>query len=230
MMHGLLILVVLMAAAPAAAAEPPAEASVRDAIVTAVRARMGADADVQIDAVRLSDGWAAAQTQARPDPGAKIGQPMRFSLGATPDGAGAAVQWTGAAEARLRVRVAHLHTRRAVRRGATLSDEDVELVRHEIDGPLRAWPAEEAVGRSRALRDFDPGACLTRSSLAVVSLVTRGQEVRAIVRFGGIEAEARLVAADKGELGSVIRVVNPDSRRALKARVVGAGVVEVIHD
>jgi len=47
---------------------------------------------------------------------------------------------------------------------------------------------------------------------------------------GGIEAEARMVAADNGDKGSVIRVVNPESRRSIRARVVAAGVVEVIHD
>jgi flagella basal body P-ring formation protein FlgA len=63
-----------------------------------------------------------------------------------------------------------------------------------------------------------------------VPLVRAGQEVLGIARVGGIEAEARLVAADNGEVGSVIRVVNPQSRRPLKARVIRAGVVEVIHD
>lgn len=227
-MRALLLCLIALAAAPVGADEPAVDAAVRDAIVAAVRARMGEGVEVDIEALRLPPSWSSLAVQARPDPSAKLGGRLRFSLGTTPDRAGAAVKWTGSAEVELRVFVEHLHTRRAVPRGATLNDEDVELVRHEVEGALRAWPAAEAVGRSRALRDLAPGACLVRNSLATVPLVRAGQEVQAIARVGGIRAEARLVAADHGELGAVIRVVNPDSRRALKARIVGAGVVEVI--
>lgn len=229
-MRVLFLCLVVVAAAPVAADEPPEDAAVRNAIVAAVRARMGEDAEVEIDTLRLPAGWSHTDVQARPDPSARLGAAVRFSLGTTPDRPGAATAWTGAAEAHLRVVVEHLHTRHAVSRGATLGGEDVELVRHEVDGPLRAWPGTEAVGRSRALRDFAPGTCLARSSLAVVPLVRAGQDVRGMARIGGVEAEAMLVAGDPGDVGDVIRVVNPQSRRALKARIVGAGVVEVIHD
>ena len=45
-----------------------------------------------------------------------------------------------------------------------------------------------------------------------------------------VEAAATLVAAGSGSEGDVIRVVNRDSRRALRARVVAPGMGEILHD
>lgn len=229
-MRALLFGLIVVSTSGSGAQAPDADAMVREAIIEALRSRMGTDAEVVIERLRLPDGWPHGAVQARPDPGARLGRPMRFALGAAPDRTGAAVAWSGVAEADVHVQVPHLHTRRAVPRGATITEADVALVRHAVDGALRAWPAADAIGRSRALRDVGPDTCLVPASLAMAPLVRAGQEVQATARVGVIVAQARLVAADRGEIGSVIRVVNPRSRRTLKARVVGAGMVEVIHD
>ncbi len=42
-----------------------------------------------------------------------------------------------------------------------------------------------------------------------------------------MEVTATFVAADGGDAGDVIRVVNPDTKRYLRARVVKPGLVEV---
>lgn len=229
MMRALLCSLIVVSAGAAPSAQADADAPVRDAILAAVRARMGADADVAIDHLRVPAASAQGPVQARPDPGARLGRPMRFAL-RTATTVGPAVAWTATAEADLRVRVPHLHTRRVVSRGDTLDEADVAIVSHEVEGPLRAWPAAEAIGRSRVLRDLGPDACLAPASLAVLPLVSAGEEVRATARVGEVVAEGRLLAADRGDRGAVIRVVNPRSRRTMKARVVGAGTVEVIHD
>jgi flagella basal body P-ring formation protein FlgA len=54
---------------------------------------------------------------------------------------------------------------------------------------------------------------------------------RVAVRAGvqGVTAETQGVAAQSGEPGDIIRVVNPSSRRSVKARVVGPGKVEVVQ-
>jgi hypothetical protein len=39
-----------------------------------------------------------------------------------------------------------------------------------------------------------------------------------------------MVAADSGNPGSIIRVVNRDTRRALRARIISNEIVEIIHD
>jgi flagella basal body P-ring formation protein FlgA len=54
-------------------------------------------------------------------------------------------------------------------------------------------------------------------------------EVATIARVEGLEIRSRAVATQSGELGDVIWVVNPDSRKRLRARVVGPGLVEVGH-
>ncbi len=48
------------------------------------------------------------------------------------------------------------------------------------------------------------------------------------MRVGGVELAGSLVAAGNGAADDVIRVVNKDSRRAMRARVVRSGEVEVI--
>lgn len=229
-MRTLLMALIAVSASPAGAQTGPDHAAIRQAIVTAVQARMGTGAEVVIEGLRVPAGWPHATAQARPDPGAKIGRPIRFALGSVPSHPGASVAWTGAAQAEVRVLVEHLHTSRAVSRGQVLAPDDVTLARHAVSGALRAWPAADAIDRSRALRDLAPGTCLVPGSLASVPLVRAGQAVHATVRIGEVLAEASLVAADNGDMGSVIRVVNPDSRRTLRARVTGAGIVEVMND
>jgi flagella basal body P-ring formation protein FlgA len=58
--------------------------------------------------------------------------------------------------------------------------------------------------------------------------VRTGQEVLAISTITGVTASAHMVAAESGDAGSVIRVVNQQSRRALKARIVSSGLVEIL--
>lgn len=229
-MRACLLCLIAMAALPVAASQPDADTSVRDAIVAAVRERMGNEAEIRLDALRVSAGTPLPVVQARPDPGARLGGTMRFNL-ATASGTGAAPAWSGSARADVYVAVEHLHARRAIARGTTLSEADVERAWHEVEGgPLRPWPTGDLIGRSRAIRAIGAGSCIPRTSLAIVPLVQAGRPVQAIARVGDVQAEARLVAADNGDLGSIIRVTNPQSRRTIRARVVSAGVVEVLHD
>jgi flagella basal body P-ring formation protein FlgA len=46
--------------------------------------------------------------------------------------------------------------------------------------------------------------------------------------MAAVEVETVAIAADNGAVNQVIKVVNPTTRRALRARVVGKGEVEVI--
>jgi flagella basal body P-ring formation protein FlgA len=45
-----------------------------------------------------------------------------------------------------------------------------------------------------------------------------------------VQVTGVFVAADGGRVGDLIRIVNPDTRRALKARVTKQGTVEVINE
>ncbi len=61
------------------------------------------------------------------------------------------------------------------------------------------------------------------------TLVRAGDRVRATARVGGVEAVVIAIAAQNGVAQQIIRVVNPDSRRAIRVRVVAAGEVEVVN-
>jgi len=102
-------------------------------------------------------------------------------------------------------------------------------VAHEVaSGPLRAWPGAASVVGGKVLRALATGACVSRNAVQAVLAVRTGQEVTAVTRLDGVEATAVMVAAGSGDAGTVIRVVNRQSRRALKARVVSAGLVEIV--
>ena len=53
--------------------------------------------------------------------------------------------------------------------------------------------------------------------------------VRAVARVGEVEVSATMTAVQDGVEGAVIRVVNKESRRELRAKVVEPGVVEVMQ-
>src|SRR5262245_50348923 len=118
-------------ASQAAAVPPLDEAAVRHAIVQAVRARMG-DVDVEIDALRVSAvARAGATVTATPPPDARLGRDIRFVL--TGAASSSARRMVGEATARVRVAATAVRTRRDIVRGATIGDDDIELVRDEPD-------------------------------------------------------------------------------------------------
>jgi flagella basal body P-ring formation protein FlgA len=81
---------------------------------------------------------------------------------------------------------------------------------------------------SKTLRDLPPGVCIVRGAIAARPDVRTGQDVTAISAIDGVVVSAQLVAAESGDAGSVIRVVNQQSRRSLKARIVSPGTVEIL--
>jgi flagella basal body P-ring formation protein FlgA len=123
----------------------------------------------------------------------------------------------------------HARAARFMPRGATLGDGDIVDRRDEIvEGPLRVPPSASAVSGCRVLRDIQAGAAVTAASVMAKLAVRTGQTVTAVSRASGIEVSASMVAADSGNPGSIIRVVNRDTRRALRARIISTGIVEII--
>jgi flagella basal body P-ring formation protein FlgA len=203
---------------------------VRAAIVAAVRQRMGSDIDVAVDnlVVQLAPG--SAVIEAVPEPTARLEGNIRFILRwVGTERSGARVVKAGAAVAHLRVTTAHAHTATLLLRGTEVGEDDVVGARHEIaSGPLRPWPTlADAVG-GKTLRDLAPAACIVRGAIADRPDVRTGQDVLAISTITGVTISAQMVAAESGDAGSVIRVVNQQSRRSLKARIVSPGIVEIL--
>jgi flagella basal body P-ring formation protein FlgA len=215
---------ILLAAAWPAAAETTLEERVSAAVVAAVRQKMGADADVIVETLDIASAGDASTIDAVPEPNARLGGVVRFAL--TAQG-----RRIGHADARLHVMAVHARAVRFMPRGATLGDSDIVDRRDEIsEGPLRARLTTSGVSGCRVLRDIQAGAAITAASVMAKLAVRTGQTVTAVSRGAGIEVSASMVAADSGNPGSIIRVVNRDTRRALRARIISTEIVEIIHD
>jgi flagella basal body P-ring formation protein FlgA len=215
----------------------PVQADVRDAIVSAVRARMGAAAEINIGEiyVRLLKGQREQQRKgaivALPDAGARTGGFVRFLLFDGPVDRRLPARRLGSADVELHVTIPHLRASHALSPRAIVGRADVERVTADVGRmPLQVLPPEGAIVGARVLRPIAAGKPIVAAMVAATPLVRSGDEVRTIVRVGTLEVRGMAIAAQTGTLGEKIRVVNADSRRALEGRVVGEGQVEVIHE
>jgi flagella basal body P-ring formation protein FlgA len=198
---------------------------VRDAITAAIRERIGAHADVSIDTLTIESDVDAGTVRAVPEPGSQLGRVIRFTLRS-----GDMRARTGSATAMVRVSVEHAHTTRALDRGVAIADGDVAAASHDIAGVLRPLPTLRDAAHARTIRPMAADACITASTVAALPAVRGGHDVVAVARIGSVEARTIVTASQSGDPGSIIRVVNRQSQRPLKARVVSEGLVEIIHD
>ncbi len=209
-----------------AAVNVRSEDHAREAIAAAVRDRMGAGAEVTIDELTV-DGAIEGPVLATPEPGSRLDRAMRFMLRPVANPRGRS-HW---ATAVVRVAVMQAHANRHLDRGVEISASDLTASSHVITtGVLRALPTVEAAANARSLRPLVEGACITASAVAALPAVRGGHDVVAITRIGEVEARATVTAAENGDAGAVIRVVNRQTQRPLKARVLSKGIVEIVHD
>ena len=224
---------VVLATAGVALAQPAdaGNPTVRQAIVAAVQARMGQAAEVRIDrlTVTLDSQVAAPAMTATPEPGARTGELVRFTL----SGGGAALPTTprlGWASAEIHVVALLVKLSRPVSRGSVIGDGDIEMSPGDVGtGPMAPVPVPADVVGSRASRDLPAGQVLSSALLRAQPLVRSGDTVRTRVSIGQVEVYGSAIAQQSGNRDDQIRLLNPDSRRALVGRVTGAGEVEVIH-
>jgi flagella basal body P-ring formation protein FlgA len=209
------------------------DAAVRRAIVEAVKGRMGPDTELRIEGLHVGGRAAAAGTGsmlvASPEPGARLGRPVRFSL-ACGVPAASRPQPAGYAVAAVFVTADHARTARTIARGETLAAEDLVESRSEVGAVLlQRLPRVSEVAGARALRDVLADEVVTRSIAAVRPLVQSGDAVDIRAHADGVVVQAQGVAGQSGEVGDTILVVNRESRRRVRARVVAPGTVEVIQ-
>lgn len=212
-------------------AQTPLEERVAVALQDAVRARLGNEVEAHVSDVRVQ--WTAATADgalpdvvARLEPNQRLGRPMRFLVfeRSNPHRA------RGAAQAALRVRMRVMRTTRAVARGALVTSSDVVEVWAEPTGmTLRPLPRAAEVVGAQATRDIAVGVTIAPTMIRQLPLVHRGDEIVARASVGGIHVTGKAIARQAGRLGDVIRVINPDSGRALRGRVVGPREIEVEH-
>lgn len=225
-----LFLAWLTLAAPAAADAPVA--AVQAAIVDALRARLGHEAEIDVSEVQVGAAVPVSLTGADLAPGTQFGRPMQFVLRAMVIRDGARVSLpVGRASATVQAVMPHWHTTHAVTRGTRLVESDLARVRHVLPrGAVKAPPALADLVDGRALADLADGACLTARTVAPSPAVVAGHDVSAVIRAGAMEIRAALVAVDSGKVGAAVRVMHPESRRTFRARVVGRAEVEIDHE
>lgn len=230
---GLIVATLAWATGPDVPASPaPAAEAIARAMAEAVRQRFGPGTVVEIDDVTSASQVPQGRLDAVPDPGGRSGSRIGFSLLTTRSVGGRvrAVR-VGRASAMVHVQVEHVHARGFVARGTEVSAQNTEVVQDAVVAlPLRRLPALGEVLGARALRDLPAGACVTATDVVLQPAVRAGDEVVVTANGPDYQATATMVAADSGAEGAVIRVVNRESRRTLRGRIVSKGVVNVIHE
>jgi flagella basal body P-ring formation protein FlgA len=218
-------------ALPVPQADPADAAGVRAAIVEAVRARVGATADVRVEDLLAKVPRGEGRLVATPEPGARLERPIRFSLSRTRADAPDGMTWAaGSATATVFVTADCVRAARPLPAGTTLAAGDLVTGRSEA-GPivLQRLPAAADVVGARVIRRLEPGDAVLATMVAVRQAVRSGDRVTIRTIGHGVEVEAQGIATGSGGAGDTIRVVNSASRRPLSVRVVGAGEVEVIR-
>ncbi len=196
------------------------------AIERSIHERMGEVrvAVVEMTSNRIPDpgsripAWVAA-----PEPGSRLGRPIRFILFAN------GVR-TGSVVARLSVTGSAVRSSRALARGEDVAADAIEIVDVELTNILLdRLPTSKELAGAHARRDIRAGEVLTDAAVIVPSVVKSGDEVRVSVATGAMEVTSVGRASGSGHVGDLIRVLMPTSRKALKARITGPGSVEIVR-
>lgn len=115
-----------------------------------------------------------------------------------------------------------------VRGDEPIGPEDLAVQRRELgagDGPVVTDPSV-VVGK-RLRRAMPAGAVLGADDVGGEDALRRGDPVTLVSRAGGMEVRMGGRAMGAGRVGSTISVENTASRRIIRGRVVGPGLVEV---
>ena len=217
----------LYAQAPAVTAKPAltvADAMSR-AIAEAVVARVGSGAEVT---VRLASAvpatWQGDLSSAAIDPAARLGAPLFVTF---LNGPAASLR----VSADIHVVADYVRASHTILAGQTLTAGDIAPVREVVPAmPLRHLPTAGEVIGARTIRRLNAGDVIQAGFVATPPVVQIGEPVTAIARIGDLEVAARFVAEDNGRIGDLIRIVNPDTKRTLRARIIKAGTVEVFNE
>jgi len=219
----------LGAGAPVRAQSPSGDADAAVAVAAdAVRLAFGGDAEVTITrpVLQLAVGGGAI-AKAVPEPSSRTAGQVRFVLYGP---AGAGSRRVGRLTADVRVRALHVRALGHVASRATLAADAIAVVRDDIGrqafGPL---PTIDVATGATTRKPLVEGEVVTKAALVARPLVASGDEVVTVARVGAVEVRGRAIASQAGELGDIVVVVNPDSRKRLHARVVASAVVEVRH-
>ncbi len=211
----------------AAATTAACDAHALRAAIVAVQTVFGTDAEVVLGESVCELAEMTVVATARPEPGSRTGGPVRFLLF---DGSEPRARRVGRATATVRVTVPHVRAAAAVPARAVVAEADVAVETADVGRvPFAALPRLADVVGQRVRRGVDVGELVQGTVVAREPLVRSGAHIVTLARVDGIEVRGRAVAAQNGDLGDVVLVVNPDSRKRLRGRVVADSLVEVLH-
>lgn len=227
----LALLIVAWTASPASAELAGSlEARVAQAIAAEVRTRMGADAQISVEHVEVTvrKGLTGTIAVSLP-PTARLGVPLEFGIvGTSASGRGA---WMGRGRADVIVTVPHAVTARTITHGTVLTDADVtEVFGPPGNVPLQRLPTVGKLQGATLRRDAGDGEVVTAQHVVLPPAVRAGDVVQARAFIGPVEVIGELTVMDSAAEGATVRVVNRESKKEMRARVVRAGVVEVLHE
>ena len=119
---------------------------------------------------------------------------------------------------------------RPVAAGEAITAADVAVRQRGIGaGDPGDWVDPELAVGQTATRALAPGAALAGGDLAEGRLLQRGDPVVLVSRAGGIEVRMQGRSLGRAAPGDTVAVENTGSRRIVRGRLVGDGVVEVMR-
>jgi flagella basal body P-ring formation protein FlgA len=209
-----------------------AETRVRDAIVRALQHRMGPGVTFEItDITPAIAGPIDGPLAVTFDASARLGGRIRFLLSNKPRQPRARAVSVGEATAIVRASASAVRATRNLTHGVVVQDDDVEVRDGDLGAALvRRLPMLQEVVGARLVHDVHQDALIADTAVAGVPSVHSGDRVRVVAREPGVEVAFVAIAVDSGATRQIIHVVNPQTRRVLRARIVGRGEVEVTNE
>ncbi|CAG4970268.1 flagellar basal body P-ring formation chaperone FlgA [Novilysobacter luteus] len=116
-----------------------------------------------------------------------------------------------------------------VQAGETITADMLAMRRRDMAGAGDGFADAAALVGQTANRSLAPGAAPTADDVVEGPMLRRGDPVVLVSRAGGIEVRVAGRALGRAARGGAISVENLQSRRIVRGRVVGAGVVEVMR-
>lgn len=113
--------------------------------------------------------------------------------------------------------------------GETITADMLAVRRRDMAGAGTGFSEPAVAVGQVAERAMAPGAALTPQDLSEGALLHRGDPVVLVSRVGGIEVRVSGRSLGRAAPGEAVSVENTQSRRIIRGRLVGDGIVEVLR-
>ena len=113
--------------------------------------------------------------------------------------------------------------------GETITADMLAVRKRDMAGAGAGFADPAAVVGRAPRHGLAPGAAPSEADLAQGELLRRGDPVVLVSRFGGIEVRVAGRALGRASPGGAVSVENVESRRIIRGRLVGDGIVEVLR-